>query len=176
MQIFQVWHQYETQQFDGYGSAYHSVREDLVASFEDFNDACAFAEKYRNPHYIYGGCPCECGNLVVKQVAVTTKGEFSLDYDIVENKFWWYNNYYEEHMKRSIINRFARLLEIATDEDGCIVRGHCSASYVYFDKGTPLVDILDAYRHICEENKLDFGEVYRSAVSMRFRRKTTPCM
>lgn len=86
--IYQVVHYYDVD--GGFGDSVPV--EDTIATFESYEDAKAFADRFEKPHtydkpYSY----LDCGELVVKESDIIQKGELNLD-DIDTSDFWWLYN------------------------------------------------------------------------------------
>lgn len=85
--IYQVVHNYDTD--GGFGDAIW--QRDVVAVFEDLDDAKAFVERFAKPHvyekpYAY----LFCGELEIDEVNIMKKG-VNLD-EIDTEDFWWLRN------------------------------------------------------------------------------------
>ena len=85
--IYQVVHEYDTD--GGFGDAIW--QRDVVAVFENEDDAKAFVERFAKPHVyakLYDSL-C-CGDLTIDEVEIFKKGA-DLD-EIDAEDFWWLTN------------------------------------------------------------------------------------
>lgn len=87
MKIYQVIHLYETD--GGFGDAIS--QQDIIATFENYDDAKAFADRFSNDHvYDKPYSELHCGKLEVYESDVFIKGELNLD-EVDKKAFWWLN-------------------------------------------------------------------------------------
>jgi len=86
--IYQVFHVYDVD--GGFGDAV--MRQDIIATFECYEDAKAFVDRFSKPHvYDKPYAKLSCGELVIYESDVVGKGAIDLDNENT-NSFWWLHN------------------------------------------------------------------------------------
>lgn len=148
MKVFEVYHVYDVD--GGFGDAIGT--EELVAVFENFNDANDFMEKFRNPHvYESPYSDLTCGDLRIRECKVISHKEFDINsFDPVTEHYWWTNKYDRMRAERSLAYDHRAIFETPVDEYGRITKDlyiDCGD----YDAGTSRDEILCEFNHNCEE-------------------------
>lgn len=85
MKIYIVFHEYDTN--NGFGDAV--PQEDVVAMFEDKQDAEQFVKDFEKPHvYDYPYEDFSCGILSVCEFDIIAKGQYNFS-SVNAKEFWW---------------------------------------------------------------------------------------
>ena len=86
--IYQIFHNYGVD--GGFGD--YVAKTDIIATFESYDDAKAFVDRFAKPHvYDKPYSKLDCGKLVVMESDVIKPGEENLD-EIDPSNFWWLTN------------------------------------------------------------------------------------
>ena len=153
MKVFQVVHVYTIRAF---GDCIE--KEETITSFESFNDANDFAEKFKNPHECDAGFCHECGTLQIRELSVISHKGFDIN-AFKPQDFWWSH---ESEVHKKILH-FACALHTAyglsTDIYGRTTDEYATVGYEDYPRGTSVESIIGDIRYFVESAGLSFTDV-----------------
>jgi len=155
MTIFEVVHIHDTRM----GSV---PVEDVVAVFENFNDANDFMERFRNPHVFDEGCGLECGLLRINERRVITHGEFDLK-SFDPRDMWWMGSAEIEAKIDELAWDLHAAYRVPTDEYGRVTEEISHIGYEIYPVGTSEESIIGDIRSTAEKAGIPFCTVVERA-------------
>lgn len=140
MKVFQVIHVYDI--YGGFGDAVE--RQEVIEVFENFNDAVAFMEKFRNVHvydvYDKPYAELQCGFLKVCETEIVSHKDFDIN-KFSAKDYWWTEEYRAYQRVCSFAWDLHEALSAQKDENGRTIAEEFIGGEEY-DPGTAIDSIL----------------------------------